>query len=296
MQTEIYPMAAKTAATKRRRWRRPRSAIVIQYLILSILLFLTFFTILLMIALSLRPSVLIYTSFWRLPWPPTLSNYRTAVFDLLPAMLRSLFVSITSIAGILLVACPASYAFARMRFPGQGVFYYLVLAVLMIPGIILLTPHFILANQLNLRGTLAGLIIFYIAGGLPFAVFLITTFFRGQAEDYFEAARLDGASEFQALLSIAVPLAAPILVTIAMLNFLTLYSDFIWPSLIVLRSQETLMLALERYNPQVSEFVSRPDIGLQSAGYTVATVPQLVLFALGMRFFIQGLTAGSVKA
>lgn len=79
--------------------------------------------------------------------------------------LRTLFISVVSILGVLIVACPSAYAFARMKFPGSGVLFYVVLAVMMIPGIILLTPHFILAQQLGLRGTLVGLIIFYIAGG-----------------------------------------------------------------------------------------------------------------------------------
>jgi ABC-type glycerol-3-phosphate transport system permease component len=269
---------------------------IFKYLALSVLLFLSFFVILVMISMSLRPTSLIYADFWSLPWPPIFINYQTAVFDLIPAMLRTLFVTSVSIIGILVVACPASYAFARMRFPGSGVLFYLVLAVMMIPGIILLTPHFILAQQLNLRGSLAGLILFYIAGGQPFAIFLISTFFRAQEEEIFEAARLDGANELHALIRIAVPLAWPILMTVAILNFLGIYDDFIWPRLMLSRSIETLVLALERYNPQIGEFTSRPDLGPQAAGYVFASIPQLLIFIFAMKYFIQGLTSGAVKA
>jgi ABC-type glycerol-3-phosphate transport system permease component len=282
-------------SAQRYRFQR-RLGTTLQYLLLGLLLFFAFFIILVMIAMSLRPTVLIYADFWALPWPPVLTNYRTAVFDLIPSMIRTLFISVVSIVGILVIACPSSYAFARMRFPGSGVLFYVVLAVMMIPGIILLTPHFILAQQLQLRGTLLGLIIFYIAGGQPFAIFLISTFFRSQSEEIFEAARIDGASELRSLIRIAIPLAWPILMTVAILNFLSIYDDFIWPRLMLPQHLETLVLALERYNPQIGEYSNRPELGPQAAGYVFASLPQLFIFVFAMKYFIQGLTSGAVKA
>lgn len=276
--------------------RQRRLGTILQYTLLGLLLFFAFFIILVMVAMSLRPTVLIYADFWALPWPPVATNYRTAVFDLIPSMVRTLFISSVSIFGILAVACPSAYAFARMKFPGSGVLFYLVLAVMMIPGIILLTPHFILAQQLNLRGTLYGLVIFYIAGGQPFAIFLLSTFFRSQSEEIFEAARIDGASELHSLLRIAIPLAWPILMTVAILNFLGIYDDFIWPRLMLPQHLETLVLALERYNPQIGEYSNRPELGPQAAGYVFASLPQLLIFVFAMKYFIQGLTSGAVKA
>jgi ABC-type glycerol-3-phosphate transport system permease component len=276
--------------------RRPNLTLLAHHAALTLLLFLTFFIALLMVALSLRPTILIYVDFWGLPWPPTFDNYRVAALDLVPATLRTLYVAAVSIVGLLTGGCIAAYAFARMRFPGRDALFYVVLAVMMIPGVILLTPHFVMANDLRLRGSLWGLIVFYVAGGLPFAIFLITTFFRSQPAEIFEAARIDGASEVQSLVHMAIPLAWPILVTVAIMNFLAIYSDFIWPSLMLTQSQQTLMLALEQYNPQVSEFTNRPDIGLQTAGYVFATLPQLVVFAFGMKYFVQGVTSGAIKA
>lgn len=274
----------------------PSFGTLIQYALLLILLFLSFFIVLLMVSLSLRRTVLIYIDFWALPWPPIFANYQSAFFDLLPSLYRTLYVAFVSIFGILAVSCTAAYAFARIRFPGRDFCFYLVLAVLMIPGVILLTPHFIIASDYGLRGSLWGLILFYIAGGLPFGVFLVTTFFRSQPQEVFEAARVDGASEAQSLWQIAIPLAFPILVTVAIFNFISIYSDYIWPSLMLPESKQTLILALEQYNPQVNEFASRPDIGMQTAGYVFATAPQLLIFAFGMKYFIQGVTSGAVKA
>src|SRR5207237_2018339 len=118
-----------------------------------------------MIDLSLRPAVLIYVDFWGLPWPPTFANYRTALLDLLPAMGRTLWVVAVSITGIVVVSCLAAYAFARLRFPGKGALFLATLAVMMIPGVILLTPQFILADALSLGGSLGGRIGFFFAGG-----------------------------------------------------------------------------------------------------------------------------------
>jgi len=268
----------------------------LQYSALVLLLFFSFFIILVMVAMSLRPTVLIYADFWALPWPPVMTNYQTAILDLLPSMGRTLFISVVSIVGMLIVACPSAYAFARMKFPGSNLFFYGVLAVMMIPGIILLTPHFILAQQLQLRGTLFGLILFYVAGGQPFAIFLISTFFRSQSEEIFEAARIDGANELHSLIKIAIPLAWPILMTVAILNFLSIYDDFIWPRLMLPQHLETLVLALERYNPQIGEYSSRPELGPQAAGYVFSSLPQLLIFVFAMKYFIQGLTSGAVKA
>lgn len=274
---------------------RVTAGLLLQYVVLSVLVFLSFFVILIMVAMSLRPTPLIYADFWALPFPPTFENYRAAVLDLVPAMLRTLAITFASITGILALSCPAAYALGRTRFLGRSVLNNVVLAVMMIPGVILLTPHFIMANRLGLRGSLSGLVFFYVAGGLPFAIFLITTFFRGQAEEIFESARIDGASELQALIHIAVPLARPILVTIAILNFLGLYDDYIWPSLMLSQSQQTLILALERYNPATGMFTSRADLGSQTAGFVFATLPQLLLFTVGLKYFVQGLTSGAVK-
>lgn len=276
--------------------RRVSPVVVVHYGILIALLVMTFGVFVVMLLLSLRPSLLIYLDFWGVPWPPSFSNYRGAVTDLIPSALRTLGVAAVSIAGTLCVSCVAAYAFARMRFPGKDVIFYAVLAVMMIPGVILLTPHFIIASDFHLRGSLWGLCLYYIAGGLPFATFLTTTFFRSQPGEIFDASRIDGASEVQSLIRIAVPLALPILVTVAIMNFISIYSDFIWPSLMLPPGKQTLMLALERYNPQVNQFTSRPDLGLQTAGYVLATVPQLVIFAFGMKYFIEGVTSGSVKA
>jgi ABC-type glycerol-3-phosphate transport system permease component len=287
--------AGPPAARRRPPRRRATAPAVVQYVLLTGLAIASFFLIFVMVDLSLRRGADIYANFWHLFSTPYLGNYHTAL-KLLPALGRTLFVAAVSIAGILLAATASAYAFARLRFPGRDALYYAVLAVMTVPSVILLTPQFVLANQLHLVGSLWGLIVFYIAAGLPFAVFLVTSFFRSQPDEVFQAARMDGASELQSMLRIAVPLAIPILVTVAMMNFLTVYGDYIWPTLILNKGNGTLLMALQTFSPRLDAYVNRPNFGVQSAGYAFATVPQLVVFVLGMRYFVAGVTSGAVKA
>ena len=83
--------------------------------------------------------------------------------------------------------------------------------------------------------------------------------------------------------------------TVAILNFLSMYSDLIWPSLMLPRSEQTLMIALQNFDQQIGEFDARPDLGIRAAGYSIAVIPQLFLFVFAMKYFIQGLTSGAVK-
>lgn len=268
---------------------------ILQYVVLLVLLVLSLFVLVMMVNMSLRPQIMILTNFWGIAVPPTLANYDNAIGQLLSPMMRTLFICGAAIAGIVAIACPASYALARVRFPGRQVIYFGVLITLLMAGILLLTPRFVLATQLNLRGSLWGLLLTYIADGQAFAIFLITTFFLSQSEEIFEAARIDGATELQAMLRVAIPMAWPIITTVAILNFIGIYSDLIWLSLMVSQNDGTLIMALQRFNTQNSMLTSRPDWGVRAAGYALSTVPQLVLFAVAMKQFVQGLTSGALK-
>jgi ABC-type glycerol-3-phosphate transport system permease component len=279
--------------------RPRRRSTVISLALLSFLLVLSAVPIVMMLSMSLRPSTQIYTNFFSLPWPLYFNNYTSALVKLVAPLFRTLLVYVVSIVIMLTLAAGASYAFARLPFPGRAKLFYLIILVMMIPGTILLTPHFILANQLGLRDSLLGLIIFYVAGGQPFAIFLLSSYFQSQPAEMFESARIDGASELRALRSIAIPLAWPIIITLAVLNFTAIYNDLIWPMLMLVSpSNQTLILALQAYNPGgTTDVISAlPDVGGQAAGYAFASVPQLIVFVLGMRYFIQGMTSGAVKA
>lgn len=280
--------------------RRPFSSWkLLQLGVLIALLGFSMIPIWLMLSMSLRPTIQIYADFWGMPWPIHLDNYTSALVFLLAPMGRTLVIYALSIIGMLVFAAPAAYAFARLNMPGRGLLFSLVLMIILVPGTILLVPRFILANQLGLRDSLMGLVIFYIAGGQPFAIFLLTSFFRSQPAEMFEAARIDGATELQALFRIAIPLSWPIIITLAILNFVGIYNDLIWPTLMLSSPEvQTITVVLQRYNPGGGpvQTSALPDVGGQAAGYVFASIPQLIVFLLGMRYYIQGLTSGAVKA
>ncbi len=281
---------ARTSALTKR-----RISGIVQYGVLVTLLLLMFVPLLLMLSMSLRRTTLIYANFWGLPIPPYFRNYAITLFDLWRPLLRTIWVYLMSTSTKLVTAALAAYAFARLHLWGREVlFYVFVLLVMMIPGVITLSPSYVLMTRLGLRGSLWGLAISYFSGQ-AFPVFLLTTFFQAQPVEMFEAARVDGASEWQSLWSIAMPVARPILVTIAIMNFMGIYDDLIWPSLMLKNTNRTMMLALMNYNPRISEQINRPDLGPMTAGYVFGCIPPLILFIVGMRYYVAGLTSGAIK-
>ena len=266
-------------------------------LILLAILFFSFVPVLMMLTMSLKDSILIYGDFWAPPIPPQWSNYNRALLDLLGPAVRTVVMAGVSIFGITLFSCLAAYAFARLKFFGKEFLFYLIIFIFLVPGVLTLTPSFVLAVELGLRNSLPGLTLFYIGGGQVFAIFILRAFFQSQPEEIFESARIDGSSELRSVFSIAVPLARPILVTLAIMNFLAIYNDLIWP-LLMLPSPEnrTMTIALQAYQPPNERLPGRPDLGVITAGYVFASVPILLVFAFGMKYYIEGLTSGAIKS
>ncbi|MCS6848456.1 MAG: carbohydrate ABC transporter permease [Anaerolineae bacterium] len=266
-------------------------------LALLAILFFSFVPVIMMVTMSLKDSILIYGDFWAPPIPPMWSNYNRALLDLLAPAARTITMAAVSIVGITFFSCLAAYAFARLKFFGKEFLFYLVIFIFLVPGVLTLTPSFVLANTLGLRNSLPGLTLFYIGGGQVFAIFILRAFFQSQPEEIFESARLDGASELRSVFAIAVPLARPILVTLAIMNFLAIYNDLIWP-LLMLPSPEnrTLTIALQAYQPLNERLPGRPDLGVITAGYVFASIPILMVFAFGMKYYIEGLTSGAIKS
>ena len=162
----------------------------------------------------------------------------------------------------------------------------------MIPAVLTLVPSFLLVKSLGLMNTRWALILPYIAGGQVLAIFIMRAFFAGLPEELFEAARIDGAGEIGAFWRIAIPLTRPILVTIAIIQVLSTWNDYVWPFLVVQDdSLKTLVVGLVLFQ---TRFYT--NWGPLMAGYTLASIPLLLLFFVGMRYFIEGLTSGALRA
>ncbi|MGB9587840.1 MAG: carbohydrate ABC transporter permease, partial [Armatimonadota bacterium] len=151
---------------------------------------------------------------------------------------------------------------------------------------------FMWIKDLHLMNTRLALILPYIAGGQVFAIFILRSFMASIPEELFEAARMDGASEFRMFWNIAIPLSMRILGTVAIMNLLGVWNDYIWPLIVISdEAKRTLTIGLAFFRG--TYYV---NYGTLMAGYVIACLPLLVLFFIAMRYFVEGLTSGALKA
>ncbi len=267
---------------------------------------LTFYPFLFLLMTSFKDNPQFFHHFWRVTFPLHWENYAEAWTAISGYIANSVVVSVMSVLGVLTVASLSAYVLARHRFPGSTVLFYAILSLMMIPGVLSLISSFMWMKQFPLAGgnNLWGqggtgllnsrwaLILPYIAGGQVFAIFILRSFIASLPEELFEAARLDGASEFAVFTRLVLPLSRPILGTVAIMNLLATWNDYIWP-LIVLSddAKKTLTIGLAFFQGAYAT-----TYGPLMAGYVIASLPLLILFLLTMRYFIEGLTSGALKA
>jgi len=260
--------------------------------ILTILLVLTLIPVFVMLVFSLKDNAQIYGRFWALPNPVRWDNYVAGWWAMQRYMANSLLYSLASVLGVVFLSSLSGYVFARHSFPGKETIYIVILALLMIPGVLTLIPTFILVKQLGLLNTAWAIILPWTSGGQAFGILLCRSFFATLPQDLFEAGRMDGATEFQLYSRVALPLSWPILVTLAISHAVGTYNDFLWPLLTVSDpARQVVAVGLSQFTNQYGI----TDWGPRMAAYVVATLPLLLLFAFGMRFYVRGLTAGAVK-
>jgi multiple sugar transport system permease protein len=251
-----------------------------------------------MFGTSFKPSGDVFASppKW-IPDPWIFGNYHD-VFTLLPFgrfFVNSVIVSVSIVVLNIVFDTMAAYAFAKLRFPGRNLIFFLLLITLMIPFQVNLIPLYrlmVFFHEINPHlgvDTYSGLI----APSMiqVFGIFLMRQFFQSVPDEVLESARCDGASEFRIIWSIVFPLALPGMATLAIFTFLYSWNDFLWP-LLVTSSDEMRTLPVG-----VALLARRNTInwGNTMAGTTLASVPMIVVFLMLQRRFIEGLTAGAVK-
>ncbi len=284
---------AKTNAVSRRRGRsRGMIGQILLVVTLVAILALSFVTIALMVFLSLKDNGQIYGRFWSLPDPIRWGNYRDGWFTMRRYIFNSLVYSLASVVGVVFLSSLSGYVFARHRFPGKELIYVVILALLMVPGILTLIPTFVLVRQLGLINTPWALILPWTAGGQIFGILLCRSFFATLPQDLFDAAKVDGASEFEQYFRIAMPLSWPIMVTLAIMHLVGSYNDFIWPLLAI--SDQNIQVVTVGLTQFRNEF-GTINWGPRMAAYAVSSLPLVILFAFGMKFYVRGLTSGAVK-
>ena len=208
-----------------------------------------------------------------------------------PYIANTVFVAVTGTVTTMFFALLGAYFFARYQMPFSGVLWSAFLLLMLLPGVANIVPLFILLKDLSLLNTLWALIIVGIAGGQVFNIFVLRNFIEDLPKDLFEAAEMDGASHFQQMMNIVVPLSGPIIGTLSILAFLGKWNDFLLP-LIVLRDKELFTLGVGLIYLD-GEYVKQ--WGQIMAAYFIASIPLIIIFLFTMRLFVKGLAAGAVK-
>ena len=239
------------------------------------------------------PSTIADGSFLPQKW--TLDNYR-GIFstDLFTrALVNSIGIAVIATALAVVVGSMAAYAVARLRFPGKQVLVGATLLIAMFPAISLVSPLFNLWRQLGLFDTWPGLIIPYLTFSLPLTIYTLSAFFREIPWDLEKAARVDGATPFQAFTRVIAPLAAPGVVTTAILVFIFCWNDFVFAiSLTSTINSRTVPAAIAFFSG-ASQFET--PIGSIAAAGVVITIPIILFVFIFQRRIVAGLTSGAVK-
>jgi raffinose/stachyose/melibiose transport system permease protein len=249
--------------------------------------------LLLMLLSSFRSNADLITDPVGLPTSPTFASYREAwtTGSFATYFGNSLLVTVGAVALSTAVSTLAAYALARGR---SRIFRWLeslFLSGLMLPIHLAILPVFYLFDSMGLIDSRLGLALMYAASGVPFSIFVLTTFFRQLPEELEEAAALDGASPWQTFWRIMVPLVRPALATVAIFRFVPIWNDFLFP-LVLLRRQEkyTLPVGLTTFFGE-----NATNFSAVFAGLVITTLPLIVLFLLATKQIVAGLTAGMAK-
>lgn len=244
---------------------------------------------------SLMPPELInQEGWWKIFSEPSLAtfdNYR-AVFDnedLTTALWTTVQIAVGSTVILVVVSAMAGYAFAWLPFPGRDVLFVVVIALLVVPLQTALIPIFSLYQSTGLFDTVRGLILFHVAFGLPFGIFLMRNFFIGIPKDLLESARIDGASELTIFFRLIMPLGLPAIASLAIFQFLWSWNDLI---VALTFGRETQPITVAVFT-QLRQFGGNIEL-IAPASFISLAIPLVVFFAF-QRYFAQGLLAGSVK-
>ncbi len=273
-----------------RRWRIKSDWII--SLVLGILGFLTFVPVIMLLELSFKDMQQMAEAMWLPTWPLHWVNYIKAWRAMEPYMINSVIFVVGTVTVSIVCSTLTAYALGRYDFPGREFFYMAVLALLMIPGILTLITTFVITVTLKLNNTYWGIWLPMAAGAQAFQIIVLRTFFSSLPGGLFEAGRIDGASEAVMLVRIALPLAKPIMATLIVLQIMGVWNEFIWPIMVLSRPERyPVILGILR----LGQLVTERDPGAQYAGYVIAGLPILILFAFSSRTFIRGLTSGAIK-
>lgn len=273
---------------------RLRPARAAMHLLLALLVLLSLGPFLFMLVTSLKTNDQFLHAYFAPPIPPQWGNYAEAWAQVSAYLANSITITAVSVLAGLALATIAAYAFSRWRFAGSGALYALVVGVLLVPGVLTLIPTFVLLRDLSLIGTHRALYAVYVAESLALGILVLRGFFASVPEELLEAAALDGAGELAIAARVVAPLAAPALLTVAIMHTLAAWNEYLWPLIVLPDARRwTVVQGLVAFRDRTAGMSAW---GPLFAGFVIASVPLLVLFFAGTRRFVAAVTSGAVKA
>jgi multiple sugar transport system permease protein len=247
-----------------------------------------------MLSTSLKPEAQIFK--WPPEWLPDKFmwvNFPEAL-TFVPFGLyfqNTLIICILTVVGTVISAALVAYGFARIKWPGRNIFFFIMLTTMMLPYQVVMIPLFLVFKEIGWVGTFKPLIVPAFFGANAFFIFLLRQFFLTIPYELSDAAKIDGCSEFRIFWQIVLPLAKPALATVGLFTFMNTWNDFLGP-LIYLNdeSKYTIALGLQQFIGQYGT-----QWGMLMAASTVATLPIIIIFFFTQKTFIQGISTTGIK-
>lgn len=265
----------------------------ISYIVLFAMLAMTVYPILWMLSGSLKTSNEFYTNIWGLPQKPVWRNYIDAweAADIGSKFLNSLIITIGTLLLILPTASLAAYAFAKMKFKGKEFLYYFFILSLMIPRGVTAIPTFSVIIRLGIVNTRLSVILVLGSLSLGFSIFILRAFFLSLPKSIEEAALVDGCSPIGAFFRVIVPISKPAFATIIIFTGLNTWNEYFMSSILIRSVKlQTLPIGLVSFIGQYQ--TNYPQL---FAALSIITIPVVVVYILGQKQFISGLTEGAIK-
>lgn len=274
---------------------------LLTYLFLSFWSVTVVFPMLWGIMSALKSDQEIFFSPWAPPKTLLFENFVRAwnVAQFGAFFVNTLIVLVPALFFTLLLAAMTAYVLARFEFRGRDVIFYMFLGGMMFPIFLGLVPLYLLMQELHLRNTFFGLILVYIAYSLPFSVFFLVGFFKTLPKELPEAAKIDGASQFQTFFRVMLPLAQPGIVPVAIFNVIGMWNQFILPATLLTNEglpegQTRYVLSQGLYFLQSQQFYKN-DWSALFAAVTMLMIPTLVIYIIFQDRIEKGMTVGAVK-
>lgn len=286
-------MLSLSRLNKRKGIDGPLSQTVL-YGIMGITILVVLLPLYITITLSLKSNFEMLKPIWTLPQNPLWSNYTVGIGSIIGNLLNSVIVCVISTALMVFIASFVSYIFVRHTFPLKEFFFTFIIALMVFPSVLSLTPSYLLYVNLGLRNNWLSLILPYVIGGQVGAIFLFRTFMSQQPPELFEAAKIDGANDWQMFTKLCIPLAVPILILQSLGTFSGLYNDYLWPLLMIDQDKNQMLMPVLKTLSQ-SIVGTYNEGGISYALYLLSGIPLIFTTFLGLKFFINGEFASGMK-